>query len=132
MKYNDLNHNGRKDIHEPGLPGWTIKLRTGHNTVLTTVTAADGTYTFANLPAGKYVVREVHQKGWKRMSKNPKPIVLAAGANVTHVTFGNAQKQKWEKDDTDNDDNRDDQPGFFHAFGRFNDYGWDRGERGDR
>jgi hypothetical protein len=113
MKYNDLNRNGKKDAGEPGLPGWTIRLING-NTVVTTTTDANGNYTFPNLTPGTYKVREVHKNGWKRMSKNPKSIVIIAGSVVTGVDFGNAQKHKGEKEDTNEDDNHNDQSGNYH------------------
>lgn len=114
MKYNDLNRNGKKDLGEPGLAGWTIRLRQG-NAVVTTVTDANGSYGFTNLTPGTYRIREVHQNGWKRMSKNPKPIVLVAGAVVTDVNFGNAQKRRGERDDDDRDDDRDDESGNYYT-----------------
>jgi hypothetical protein len=68
-------------------------------------------------------VREVHKNGWKRMSKNPKPIVIIAGSVVTNVDFGNAQKYKFEKEDTDKDDNRDEQNGNYFANHGKSNYG---------
>lgn len=121
MKYNDLNRNGKKDLNEPGLAGWTIRLRLG-KTVVTTVTGADGSYSFTNLTPGTYRVREVHQKGWKRMSKNPKPIVLIAGASVTDVNFGNAVTRRGEREDDDRDDDRDDESGNYYSGHDRNEY----------
>ncbi|HVZ22994.1 MAG TPA: SdrD B-like domain-containing protein, partial [Vicinamibacterales bacterium] len=129
MKYDDLNRNGRKDPNEPGLKGWTMRLIRNDRVIATQVTDANGNYTFANLPAGTYVVRETHQKGWKRQSKNPKPIVLTAGAAVTDVSFGNAQTRRGEKDDDDRDDNRDDQQGSYYTHGDRSDYGQHENDR---
>lgn len=131
MKYNDLNRNGVKDDGEPGLAGWTIRLRQGR-TVVTTVTDADGKYQFTDLAPGTYRVREVHQKGWKRMSKNPKPIVLVGGAVVTDVNFGNAEKRRWEHEDTDRDDERDDNHGNYYTGHERNDYDHDSNDREHR
>lgn len=115
-KYNDLDRDGKKDTNESGLQGWTIKLtNTVTGAVLTTVTGVNGKYTFTNIAPGTYKVREVHQNGWKRMSKNPKKIVIIDGSNVTDVNFGNAQKKKSEKEDNDKDDNRDDEDGEYHG-----------------
>ena len=109
MKFNDLNRNGKKDPGEPGLAGWTIRLRGPKgNIVKTTVTDANGNYAFTGLTAGKYKVREVHQKGWKRMTKNPKQFTLESNGGVNNINFGNAVKHNGEKEDTDNDDERDD------------------------
>lgn len=127
IKYNDLNRNGKKDAGEPGLPGWTIKLEKPNGTVITTtVTSAGGNYSFTNLPAGTYKLREVHQNGWKRMSKNPKPIVLVAGATVTNVLFGNAKKHRGDREDTNNDDQRDDESGNYYSNRNGNNYANDK------
>jgi hypothetical protein len=123
MKYNDLNRNGKKDEGEPGLAGWTIRLLLDDEVsvsgkdefIVSAITNADGSYTFNNIAPGTYDVREVHQKGWKRMSKNPKDIVIVGGSNVTDVNFGNAVKQKKDKEDDDKDDNRDDQHGHYYG-----------------
>ncbi len=120
MKYNDLNRNGKKDTNEPGLSGWVIKLK-GNNTVVSTTTDANGNYDFVNITPGTYKVREVHKNGWKRMSKNPKNIVISADSVVTGVNFGNAKKQKYEKEDSEQDDNRNEQSGnYFGNHGRSN------------
>lgn len=121
MKFNDLNRNGKKDLAEPGLSGWTIRLKKGNST-LTAITASDGTYSFPNLLPGTYKIRETHQKGWKRISKNPKPIVISSGSLVTNVNFGNAQKRREEKEDDDRDDDRDEQSGNFYSQRGKNNY----------
>ena len=121
MKYNDLNRNGKKDANEPGLAGWTIRLLlddpiTDKDTVVATaITDANGNYTFSNVAPGTYDVREVHQKGWKRTSKNPKDVVLTVGSDVTGIDFGNAVIKKCEKEDNDQDDNRNDQSGKYYC-----------------
>lgn len=108
MKFNDLNRNRRKDPGEPGLAGWTIRLRGPRgNIIRSTITDAQGNYSFTDLVAGVYRIREVHQKGWKRMTKNPKPILIRNGSDAEHVDFGNAVKKHAEPEDTDQDDNRD-------------------------
>jgi hypothetical protein len=119
MKYNDLNRNGKKDTNEPGLQGWVIRLISNDKVIAKATTDKDGNYTFLNVVPGTYDVRETHQKGWKRMSKNPKDIVIIAGSNVTGVNFGNSQIKKNEKEDNDNDDNRNEQFGkYFGNWGR--------------
>ena len=50
----DTDGNGLLDGTEAGIPGITVAL--GGPIVATTTTAADGTYTFGDLPAGTYVV----------------------------------------------------------------------------
>jgi hypothetical protein len=129
MKYNDLNKNGKHDANEPGLANWVIQLKNGTTTVSTT-TDANGNYTFSNVAPGTYKVREVHQNGWKRMSVNPKAIVITAGSVVTDVTFGNAQKHWFEREDNNKDDDRDDQSGNYFAHSGRSDYGNDQHTQG--
>jgi protocatechuate 3,4-dioxygenase beta subunit len=64
MKFADSNANGAKNSGEPGLEGWTIKLMNGASEVASTVTAADGTYSFVGITPGSYAVEEVTQPGW--------------------------------------------------------------------
>lgn len=71
FKFNDLNGNGVFDGGEPKLPGWTIYIDANDNGVLDpgetqTVTDGAGNYSFAALPLGTYVIREVLQAGWEQ------------------------------------------------------------------
>ena len=61
----DVDRDGHRGVGEPGLPGVTVRvtflgrdgeLGGGDDVVLTTVTAADGTYLVAGLPVGPYRV----------------------------------------------------------------------------
>lgn len=72
-EWNDLNGNGVQDTGESGLAGWTIYLDTNKNGKLdtgetSTVTDANGNYSFTNLVAGNYTVAEVMQPGWQQTS----------------------------------------------------------------
>lgn len=90
MKYNDINSNGRKDANEPGLSGWTIKLSkpgTGAP-VVSTVTDANGNYSFTGLTAGMYLLSEVKQPGWTQL-QTPGLVVIKSGTNATGKNFGN-------------------------------------------
>jgi uncharacterized protein (DUF2141 family) len=90
MKFNDLNGNGRKSANELGLAGWTIQLTKLHSTFTTsTVTDANGHYTFANLSAGTYQLREVQQTGWIETSGNPSNVTVISGTNSQNDNFGN-------------------------------------------
>ncbi len=96
QKFHDLNGNGRIDLREPGLPGWTIFIDANNNDLLdagetSTITDSIGNFTFGNLADGTYRVREVQQNGWVRTTANPVPIVITTPRNVHSVIFGNLQ-----------------------------------------
>ena len=70
-KWHDLNQNGIQDSDEPGLAGWTIYLDDNQNGQLdadeqSTVTDANGEYSFSDLISGTYTVAEVAQPGWQQ------------------------------------------------------------------
>ncbi len=93
-KYNDLNANGRPDGGDFPLPNWQLYLDLNNNNRLDTnepssLTNGQGNYTFANLPAGAYQVREVQQPNFRQTTPNPAPINIASGTNVTNINFGN-------------------------------------------
>ncbi len=87
MKYEDADGDGVKDAGEVGLQGWVISL-TGSATALDT-TDGSGNYSFTNLAAGTYTVREVVKSGWVQTTANPADITLAMGDTVSGVNFGN-------------------------------------------
>ncbi len=66
-KFNDLNDNGA-DNSEPRLANWTINLTgtddLGNPVSASTVTVANGGYSFTGLVPGTYTVTEVQQNGW--------------------------------------------------------------------
>lgn len=67
--YVDANDNGRRDGGETGIGGVTIRLvprdTLAPQSTIETVTAADGSYSFTNLPPGLYDIIEVTQPaGW--------------------------------------------------------------------
>lgn len=71
--FNDLNANGLKEASESGQSGWTIYLDADGNGQLdtgetSTITAADGSYTFSDLAAGTYTVAEVQKLDWRQTS----------------------------------------------------------------
>jgi outer membrane protein assembly factor BamB len=63
-KFDDLNGNGKRDAEESGIEGWTLSLTNEDGNVMTTDTKEDGSYTFANLPDGKYTIKEAFKPGW--------------------------------------------------------------------
>ena len=56
---------------------------------MTTITDANGGFSFANLPPGTYRVREVNQTGWVQTTVNPSDITLVSGVTVHGASFGN-------------------------------------------
>lgn len=80
----------------PGLPGWTVEV-TGPSAAAV-VTDGAGSYTFAGLPPGTYLVCEVLQAGWRQTVPSTSNIcptgvgyrlTLAEGNSASFVNFGN-------------------------------------------
>ncbi len=93
-KFNDLDGDGTDDGgSDPGLAGWTIQLDKDANGTVdaTTVTGPGGTYSFTNLTAGTYRIREVGQVGWTQITVNPADVNVVSGTNSTGNNFGNFQ-----------------------------------------
>jgi hypothetical protein len=92
-KFNDLNGDGIRQPGEPALPGVTLFLDANNNGVLdpgeaSTISDASGNYTFGNLVAGTYRVREMSQVGLSQTTPNPADITLSSGQDVGGVNFG--------------------------------------------
>ena len=102
--YADDNDNGLIDSGEMLLPGVTVELldANGNPTGITTVTAADGSYSFENLLPGTYGVREFQPSGFldgrdtagdaggsaNSAADEITGAVLAAGQDGLHYNFG--------------------------------------------
>ncbi len=58
---------------------------------LSTVTSANGAYSFTNMTPDTYIVREVLKSGWKLIAPSPNfySVSLASGAVVNNRNFGN-------------------------------------------
>ena len=99
-KFLDANGNGIAD-DTATLAGWTINLDNdadpNNGTTGTTVTAADGTYSFTNIAPGTYVVYETQQSGWTQAYGQPTysiivgPNGIVSGGESAGNDFGNAQ-----------------------------------------
>ncbi|MBI1804428.1 MAG: T9SS type A sorting domain-containing protein [Ignavibacteriae bacterium] len=59
--YEDLNGNGARDPGEPGVANWTVVILPGGGT---TLTDANGNYSFSGLTTGNYDISEQLQSGW--------------------------------------------------------------------
>ncbi|MFM6408077.1 MAG: SdrD B-like domain-containing protein, partial [Microcystis sp.] len=95
-KWNDANANGIWDKGEKALAGWTIYIDSVANGTLdpweiSTVTNADGKYSFTNLGPGEYAIREVNQKGWIQTFPTT-PYAL----NLKIDSFTNGTLDPWE------------------------------------
>jgi hypothetical protein len=92
-KFNDLNGNGVKDLGEPGLDGWEIKLTKPDKTTESKMTDANGNYKFNGLAAGTYTVEEVLQPGWIQtaLAGLTYTVTLSSEQNVRDMDFGNFQ-----------------------------------------
>ena len=96
-KWEDLNANGIWEAGEKALAGWTIYIDSVANGTLdpwelSTVTDANGKYSFTNLGPGEYAIREVNQTGWLQTSPStPYALILKVGEKLTDVNFGNYQ-----------------------------------------
>ncbi len=86
--YLDLNNNGIKESGESGLAGVTVTL-SGNNDLgavqQTQTTAADGSYSFANLRPGTYMLSETPPKDYK----DGKDTLGSAGGTVGNDQFAN-------------------------------------------
>jgi uncharacterized protein (DUF2141 family) len=101
--WNDVNIDGVRDTDpitgdftEPGLAGWTIFLDTNNNgvfdlTEMSTVTDADGNYSFISLAAGDYEVTEVMPAGWdvSPLFDSRQTVAVRGGRNTTADDFAN-------------------------------------------
>jgi hypothetical protein len=96
QKWDDLDGDGVQDAGEAGLSGWTIYLDSIANGQLdsseqSTVTDANGNYSFSNLGPGTYTVRYVNQAGRRQTSpaNSAANIVnLSAGEVAANINFG--------------------------------------------
>jgi serine-aspartate repeat-containing protein C/D/E len=94
FKFNDLNSNGVNEPTEPRVANWPIYIDTNNNNVRdpnepSTLTNAQGNFSFINLSPGIYSVREVPQPGFRQTTPNPTPIAVGNGTNATNLSFGN-------------------------------------------
>ena len=96
VSYTDINGNGKWDAGEKGLSDWNIRLTgyigTGRDKEIIrkeTTSDAQGLYMLDNLPQGRYIIMEKHQKGFVPTSPPVKFVVLGAGENIMNNNFTN-------------------------------------------
>ena len=93
LKFEDLDADGIKDAGEGPLGGWEFSLEYQDPTYsfeLTATSASDGTFSFADLPPGKYVLSEVPKDGYTLITDLSGEIAIAADQQVGPIEVGNA------------------------------------------
>ena len=100
--FEDVNGDGVRDDGEDGIAGVVVDLIAdangngvsddGDSTVGTDTTDANGTYGFADLAAGDYIVDVDAPSGFTLTTPpEPRPVTVAAGDTVTDADFGYRQ-----------------------------------------
>lgn len=96
FKFNDNNKNGVYDLGEPGIPGWFIYIDINNNGKYDSgetyaITKDNGNYSFSNLNAGTYIIREYDVRGWTRTYPASGYYTLTIGQNdvIYNINFGN-------------------------------------------
>lgn len=98
-KYNDHNHNHRRDRNDEWLNGWQMQLFNDAGAQLATQrTSGEGRTLFANLLAGNYTICEVNQNGWTNITpgqldpgrNQPCYTVTVAPGKAVWTRFGNS------------------------------------------
>jgi len=92
IKFNDIDGNGTQAAGELGVPGVTVFLDTNNDGILdagetSAITGANGDFTFPNLPAGTYSVREVVPAN--SQPTTPNPVTVTLQTSPATVNFGN-------------------------------------------
>ena len=92
--YDDHNGNGIRDEGESGVAGWKVKLLRSVSVIDSAITNSSGEYTFSNLNAGTYTLKEEFQSGWIQTyppSQGNHTITIISGSSITAKDFGNIQ-----------------------------------------
>jgi hypothetical protein len=87
--YHDVNGDGVRNTGESGIGDVTVELLQGGSVLSTTTTGAGGVYSFTNILAGSYVVRETDPVGYVSTTPNEVAISLTTGGAT--VNFGDQQ-----------------------------------------
>ena len=111
VKFDDANGNHVRDPGENGVGGTTVFIDSNRNDVLdpgeaSTVTLADGSYSFTGLTPGAYVVREVLETGfshsyptttggtlWPAGTSNPAQGIVSPSSITTSLVVGQSYHQ---------------------------------------
>ena len=89
LVFNDLNGNGVSDPGDAGIGGATVTLRNAAGVVVsTTVTDANGNYSFLNVPPGNYTVTVTPLGGANATTPVALPVTLSARQSILTANFG--------------------------------------------
>lgn len=88
IKFWDRNKNGVKEIDEPGLSEWEIKLTGSSSPVVSTFTNSVGGFVFTNLVADSYTLTETMKPQWLNTAA-PSPFIISSGSAIENLNFGN-------------------------------------------
>ena len=88
MVFQDWNQNGQRDPLEPGLGAATLLLRDSRGRLVARyVTGQEGTYEFAEIFPGRYILSEVDPEGYSSLQRHKLAITVKGGGTVM-VDFG--------------------------------------------
>jgi hypothetical protein len=89
--YHDRNNNGVQDGDQPIPIQWRVVLEPSSTPAETTVTDAQGKYSFTDLPFGIYTVRQLPDTGWVDTYRSgvPYTVNVTSGIDTTGLNFGN-------------------------------------------
>ncbi len=89
--FGDTNGDGVLNGAESGLAGWTVKLLNSSNqTVATTTTAPDGSYSFAGVGSDVYTIEVVQETGYVE-STSVVRVATTSGQSVANLNVGEFQ-----------------------------------------
>ncbi|MCE5190539.1 MAG: DUF11 domain-containing protein [Actinomycetia bacterium] len=92
LKFEDLNGDGNKDAGENPLSGWVFHLEyldPDFPFTLTATSAADGTFSFTDLPSGNYMLSEVSQSPYVLTTDLSDSIAVVNGQTTGPIEVGN-------------------------------------------
>lgn len=95
--YNDANGNAMRGRNEKGLGGRKLFLDLNNNGKRDAgeqmvATAADGSYQFEGLAAGKYTVREILPTGWRATTAGAFKLQIKTGQTLSGKDFGQRRR----------------------------------------